>query len=125
MIKYVKTFNDEGRPEEYYDKYFRPDGLIRKLAGSHSMHLPICNPTLASSLGAAAGSNSKKNVGQVDAVLAFLDHHFNSGDIDQPGDEAHIRYTKIPWCLLYEGYLESCMTLALPPVRYEKFVSIR
>ena len=125
MIKFVKTYNEEGRQEEYYDKYFKLEGLISKLVGSHAMHLPPCNPRLASSPGAAVCRKSKKNDGQVDAVLAFLDHQFNSGDIDQPGDDAHIRYTKISWCLLYEGYLDYCKTLSLPPVHYNKFVTIR
>ena len=82
MIKFVKTYNEEGRQEEYYDKYFKLEVLISKLVGSHAMHLPPCNPRLASSPGAAVCRKSKKNDGQVDAVLAFLDHQFNSGDID-------------------------------------------
>ena len=123
LIKFVKCYNDEAREGTPYDKYFARDGLMSKLAGSHSMHLP---PTIhfASSLGAEC-QKSKKSDGQVKAVLAFLDHHFASGDIDHPGDDASVRYTKVPWCTLYENYMESCKSLSLPPVRYDKFVSIR
>ena len=58
-------------------------------------------------------------------VLTFLDRFFSIGDIDLPGDAKDIRYTRMPFTMVYDKYLEYCKKLSLEPLQYIMFCSIR
>ena len=123
VIEFCHYLWEDDRCNSYYDKYFSNGGLIWKVGGSHTSHLPTARVDLMSSTSAL--SNRVKGLEQTRSVLAFLDDHFVSGDIDQPGDEKDIRYSKVPWIDVYEQYTASCVRQGISSVRYERFCAIR
>ena len=123
LLNFVITYDEDDRCNSYYDKYFSNGGLIWKVGGSHTSHLPTARVDLMSSTSDL--SNRVKGLEQTRSVLAFLDDHFVSGDIDQPGDEKDIRYSKVPWIDVYEQYTASCVRQGISSVRYERFCAIR
>ena len=122
FITYVKQYDREDRCYHSYDKFFKDDGLIWKLCGTASRHLPSAGNDL---LQYDNIRTVKKSDNKCRQVLAFLDEYFSCGDIDLPGDTVHKRYTRLPWTMVYDKYLEHCILLNLEPVKYNCFCKIR
>jgi hypothetical protein len=118
ICHFVQNYNNPDRVNTSFDKYFDKDGLIWKLCGTSSRHLPKVQRSIIN----ISDVKSKK---KEEEVVAFLDRYFQRGDIDLPGDAEGIRYTRLPWTMVYDKYLESCKTLDLEPANYNYFCSIR
>lgn len=95
--------------------------MIWKLCGTSANYLPRERQDTP-----CDGNDGVKKIDRMsEEVLAFLDEFFKIGDIDLPGDRQDIRYTRMPWTMVYDKYLEYCKKLSLEPVRYNYFCSIR
>ena len=121
IVTFVKQYDREDRCYHSYDKFFEEGGLIWKLCGTASRHLPSPRKDLKYD----DIRKVKKSETKCEQVLAFLDRYFSFGDIDLPGDSEHKRYTRLPWIMVYEKYLEHCIQLKLEPAKYNCFCSIR
>ena len=49
-------------------------------------------------------------------VLTFFDRFFSIGDIALPDNAEYIRYTRMPWLMVYDKYLEHRKKLSLEPL---------
>jgi len=119
----LKEYHLPGRQEWTYDKYFRQEGLAWILHGRASLHLP--QGWNSNDFDQERELKLTKSSIVLENVLAFLDNYFQSNDIDCPGVQVDIRYIRLPWCAIYDKYVQYCKKLRLKPTRYDKFTAIR
>ena len=120
IITFVNQYDREDRCYHSFDKFLK-GGLIWKLCGTASRHLPQSRIDLQIYDIQAV----KKTETQCEHVLAFLDGFFSCGDVDLPGDAEYIRYTRLAWTMVYDKYLEHCIKLDIERVKNNCFSSIR
>jgi hypothetical protein len=116
IMNFVTNYDSPNRPQHIYDKFFTKGSLLWTKWGSTTSRLPHC---------CVENSRALKRTTSQEGALAYLDEFFKRNDIDLAPDKIDVRFTKMTWLEVYDGYVLNCAVLGILVVRYDKFCSIR
>lgn len=118
------VFNFQNINEGDFKNFTRnlQNGTAEYVIGA-SNYLPKCPLNI---VGKYECRNSKEiQSTRSEEVRTYLESYFSNGNFDKAPDKEGIIYCREDWKDIHKSYEDTCKTIGIVPVRYEKFCSIR